>query len=119
MNITAGGFVIGTPQYMAPEQLMGGQADARSDIYSAAVVLNECLAGKPPFPSESPSELLASFVSSQPVLLRELDATIPARLETALHQQLRLNPADRFQSARALADVLHEIEHDTDVATLP
>ena len=111
MSITAGGFIVGTPQYMAPEQLMGGVADARSDIFSAAVVLYECLTGRPPFPSDSPSQLLALLVDSKPTRLRELHGDIPPRLESILHQQLQLHPGQRAQSARELANVLSEIEH--------
>ena len=111
MNITGSGFIIGTPQYMAPEQLMGSETDARSDIFSAAVVLYECLAGKPPFPADSPSQLLKQLVAAQPPRLRELDADIPAPLERVILRQLQMSPADRFASARELGNALAEIEH--------
>lgn len=109
-GLTAGGFIIGTLRYMAPEQLMGGAADARSDVFATAVVLYECLAGKPPFIGDSPAEIMAQIVDRS-WRLRELVPDVPESLERLLMQQMALNPAERCASARTLANRLAEIEH--------
>jgi serine/threonine-protein kinase len=110
-RITAGGFIVGTPEYMAPEQLRGRAADGRTDLFAVGVVLYECLAGTPPFRGDSPVEQLTRIESGTFVGLRERRADVPERLEAIIHQQLQGRPADRARSARALADELSEIEH--------
>jgi DNA-binding response OmpR family regulator/predicted Ser/Thr protein kinase len=109
-SITLSGFIVGTPEYMAPEQLMGGAVDVRSDLFAVGVVLYECLAGRPPYVADSPTALLARMLEAEPTPLRDLVQGIPAPLEELIYQQLRFQAKDRIASARELAEKLHETE---------
>jgi serine/threonine-protein kinase len=109
--LTAVGVVVGTPQYMAPEQLMGGDVDGRSDLYSVGVVLYECLAGRPPFDAESPVCLAAQMVEGRLRPIIDLVPDVPVRLAVTIHQLLNLQPQNRVASARELANTLAEIEN--------
>jgi serine/threonine protein kinase len=115
---TAAGFIIGTPQYMAPEQLMGGVVDTRSDLFAVGAVLYECLAGRPPFVADSPLTLVAHIIDGNFPKLSELVPDVPRRLEAIVHQQLQLQPEDRIGSARELANLLTELEHGVTAPTL-
>jgi DNA-binding response OmpR family regulator len=110
-RLTEGGFIVGTPEYMPPEQLRGRAIDARADLFAAGIVLYECLAGTLPFSADSPADLLNRIESGTFVELRQRRAEIPERLESLVHQQLQARPADRARSARALAEELAEVEH--------
>lgn len=107
---TAVGFIIGTPQYMAPEQLMGGAVDTRSDLFAVGVVLYECLAGHPPYAADNPLSLIAHIVDGNFVPLSALVPDVPPRLEALVHQLLQLEPTDRVGSAHELAHMLTELE---------
>jgi len=110
-NLTMAGFIVGTPQYMAPEQIMGGDVDARSDLYSVGVVLYECLAGRPPYDAESPVRLAAQMVDGHLRPIIDAVPDVPVRLALTIHQLLSLQPQNRVASARELANTLSEIEH--------
>jgi CheY-like chemotaxis protein len=111
MRITAGGFILGTPQYMAPEQFRGsGAIDARSDLYAVGVVLYECLSGKPPFDADSVTALYAEVMKGTPTLLTELVPETPPSLALVIHQLIQRKPADRVPSARELVRRLAEAE---------
>jgi serine/threonine protein kinase len=110
-ELTLSGFVVGTPHYMAPEQLMGGAVDSRSDLFAAGVVLYECLAGRPPFVADAPTTLLAQISSGNVTPLTELVRGMPAGLDVIVRQLLQFQPAHRIASARELANQLAQIEH--------
>jgi len=112
-NITVGGFVVGTPEYMAPEQLMGGPPSVHSDLFALAVVLYECLSGRPPFIADTPTAVLARIMDSDLERLSEIVDDIPPALEELIYRQLQFQPTDRIGSARELADRLSEIEQIT------
>lgn len=118
-NVTQGGFVIGTPQYMAPEQLMGRPLDARSDLFAAGVVLYECLAGRPPFIADSIVTLLARLGEGDAPRLSALVPHVPRALETLIHRQLQFDPDQRTPTARELATRLAEIEHGPSSEPVP
>jgi serine/threonine protein kinase len=109
-GITARGFVVGTPHYMAPELMMGGTADARSDLFAVGVVLYECLTGRLPFHDDSPQALLSSIQTGNFASVSSLNADVPRRLEALIHQQVRYVAAERIGSARELAEKLAEID---------
>jgi serine/threonine protein kinase len=109
LTTTVEGTIVGTPAYMAPEQATGGNADARTDLYSVGVVLYELLAGHPPFQAPAFGQLVAQVLSSPPPPLpahtRSGDR-IPGALGAVVRRCLAKNPEDRYQSLRELARAL-------------
>jgi serine/threonine-protein kinase len=105
---TQEGCVVGTPRYIAPEQAKGERVDARSDLYSAAVVLYTMLAGHDPFVKHSGQfSLLQAHATEPPPSLRlAAGQTISRALEAVVLRGMAKNPADRFASARAFRDAL-------------
>lgn len=106
--LTQEGMVFGTPEFMSPEQARGQTLDARSDIYSLAVILYEVLTGKLPFDAKTPMEYVGKHVTAQPIPLNErlVDRTFPRGLERAIAKALEKSPDDRFQSASEFAAAL-------------
>jgi len=100
------GAVIGTPQYMSPEQATGGAVDQRSDIYSLACVLFEMLAGHPPFVAATPDALLRMHVTAQPRPITESRPAIPAALARIVARGLAKLPDDRFASTAQFAEAI-------------
>jgi CheY-like chemotaxis protein len=108
--ITGAGLMIGTPRYMAPEQLMARDLDARADLFAVGVVLYECLTGQSPFQADSPIGLLAEIMDGDVKPLASLAPNTPARLAALVHQQFKFSPDERSSSAREMAERLAEIE---------
>jgi serine/threonine protein kinase/Tfp pilus assembly protein PilF len=100
------GLVLGTARYMSPEQARGQKVDARSDIWSLAVVLYEMVVGVPPFPGETPSDCIASILTAAPRPLSGILPNVPSGLEFILDKALRKDRDDRYQStSEMLADL--------------
>jgi predicted Ser/Thr protein kinase len=104
------GAIVGTPQYMSPEQVVSHEVDGRSDVYSAGVVAFELFCGRPPFesgPDETPYNILSKHVSTPPPSLRSIRADVDPALERLVLKALAKRPEDRFSTAgefeRALA----------------
>jgi len=105
-QLTLTGMVVGTPQYMSPEQAAGGVVDGRSDQYSLACTLYEMLIGQPPFTGPSPHAVIARH-SLEPVpSLRVVRQTVPQAVEGAIMQAMAKLPADRFASMEKFLDAL-------------
>ncbi len=104
--------LIGTPEYMAPEQARGERVDARSDVYSLGIVLGELLTGRVPFTGKSVSAVLDAQVYEPPPRLAALAGHdgFPPALEAIYAKALAKDPAQRFASARELADALLSVE---------
>jgi two-component system sensor kinase len=99
---------VGTARYMSPEQagLLDHDNDERSDLYSAGIVLFECLAGRAPFLGDSVGEVLRQHLTARPPELRSLGLAVPRGLDEVIQRLLRKDPRDRYQSAEAvLADL--------------
>jgi serine/threonine-protein kinase len=130
-ELTATGLTLGTPQYMAPEQVMGGAIDHRTDLYALGVILYQMLIGEVPFTATSAPALLMKHVNDvpDPPSRRRPDLHIPAGLEAVALRCLEKEPARRFQSAdefgaaleRAVADDASEAATIRlgDAATIP
>jgi serine/threonine-protein kinase len=112
---TALGAVVGTPAYMAPEQVAGGAVDARTDIHGAGCVLYRMLTGEHAFGTGSASEIMRRVVITPPKPLRSLRAEVPAALAEVVEKALAKDPADRYQSAGELANALREAASSTAV----
>jgi serine/threonine-protein kinase len=107
-EVTRLGFVVGTPEYMSPEQLAGDTLDGRSDIYSLGLVLFRMIAGALPFRATSPQELMIARLTTEPLRLQEAapDLNAPAGLQRALDRALARRAIDRQATA---ADFAREI----------
>ncbi len=103
--LTQEGMVFGTPEFMSPEQAQGKTLDARSDIYSLAVILYEVLTGKLPFDAKSPMEFIQLHVQKEPIPLsqRVPGKTFPPELDAAMAKALRKEKEDRQESAAEFA----------------
>jgi len=106
-NVTVPGAIIGTLQYMAPEQLEGEEADARTDIFAFGTVLHEMVTGKKTFEAKSRVMLMAAIAASEPAPLSQAQPAIPAAVEHVVRVCLAKDPMDRWQTAR---DVYAELE---------
>ncbi len=106
-RLTAAGLMVGTPQYMSPEQASGERTlDARSDVYSLACVLYELLAGEPPYTGPTAQATIAKRLVGPVPSVRRLRPAVPPAVEQAIVKALAVIPADRFASAGAFAAAL-------------
>jgi len=101
-QMTEAGSIVGTAQYLSPEQARGAPVDQRSDIYSVGIVLYELLTGKLPFTGETPLEIAMKHLSEIPTAPSELRPDIPADLDMVVLRALAKDPEDRFQSAEEM-----------------
>ena len=109
-GLTRPGLIMGTPEYMAPEQALGGIADARSDIYSCAAILYELLAGSPPYPPGNPLDLLARKTVGDAIPLGEVAPHVPRALQELVMRCLSRDPNQRAQSMDEVVVALDRIE---------
>ena len=107
--LTAEGTIVGTFQYMAPEQIEGSTVDARTDIFSLGVVLYEMTAGRRAFEGKTKTSLIAAIVSSEPKPMSQVQPLTPPALEHVVSKCLAKDPDDRWQSAHDIAEELRWI----------
>ncbi len=96
------GVVLGTPQYMAPEQARGQRADARADVFSLGVVLYEMLAGQPPFAGLNAIDVMAAILDREPPPLKQHAANVPDELQRIVTKALRKDREQRYQTSKDL-----------------
>ena len=104
--LTRSGLVIGTPEYMSPEQLLGDPVDARADIYSLGCILYQMLTGAPAFSADTREQMIRRRLHEAPPHLREVLPELPSRLDTLIVHMLARSPGDRLASAAEARDQL-------------
>ncbi|MCC6645585.1 MAG: protein kinase [Polyangiaceae bacterium] len=122
-GMTQTGSVMGTPNYMAPEQARGKSVDHRADLYSLGVILYECVSGYLPHSAENVNDLLFKIVLEPPTPLGQVAPDLPADFISIVDKALAREPDDRYQTARelqkALADWLDEHPNDSVMESSP
>jgi Tol biopolymer transport system component len=119
LQLTEEGVVVGTFQYMAPEQLGGAEADARADIFPLGVVLYEMATGKPAFTGKTKASLIAAILSAEPQPLGEVQPMTPPGLDRVVRTCLAKDPEERWQSAQDVKLQLEWIRRGTEEKTQP
>jgi serine/threonine protein kinase len=118
-KLTSEGSIVGTFQYMAPEQLEGKEADARTDIFALGEVIYEMATGKPAFSGKSRASLIAAILTIDPPSIAELQPLAPVTLDRVVKKCLAKDPDDRWQSASDLASELNWMLTSGSQAGLP
>jgi len=113
---TKTGMLIGTPQYMSPEQALGRELDARTDLFSLGVVLYEGITGQRPFLGKTVGEIINNIINQRPEPLGVQDPLVASALEQIIAHCLQKAPGDRYGSARQLADELGKVKHQLELA---
>lgn len=107
---------VGTPDYMAPEQLQGGRGYASSDIYAVGVMLYEMLCGRVPFEGENVFAVLNQHITQDPPSIRQFNPHISTTLETVVMHAIRRDADKRYKS---MADILHDLTHLHNIKPVP
>jgi serine/threonine-protein kinase len=108
-RLTASGVIMGTPAYMAPEQVRGSDVDTRTDIYSLGVIMYEMFTGRPPYRGQEPMSILYQHVEGKAAAPSEINPDIPSELETIILTAMAVEPADRYQSVDTLREHLEAL----------
>ncbi|HEY5625945.1 MAG TPA: protein kinase [Dehalococcoidia bacterium] len=116
-RVTMEGMMVGTVAYMPPEQALGRQADARSDLYSLGCVLYECLTGRPPFAGDDPTAIISQHINMTPVAPSWHTEHCPPDLENIVLGLLAKDPDERPASAAEVAAALGQIDPEQKSAT--
>ncbi|MEU9731025.1 protein kinase [Streptomyces sp. NPDC048002] len=103
-SMTQTGMVVGTPQYLSPEQALGRGVDARSDLYSVGIMLFQLVTGRLPFEADSPLAIAYAHVQEEPVAPSSVNRSLPPAVDALVARALRKNPNERFPSAEAMRD---------------
>lgn len=107
---TREGVIVGTPQYLSPEQAMGNEVDARSDLFSLGGLLYECVAGKPPFFGKSPADICAKVMRDDPAPPSSLNPDVPRELDHLILKSLAKKPEARYQTAEEMIADLDSLQ---------
>ncbi len=118
-NQITGSAVVGSPAYMSPEQGVGQELDARSDIYSLGIVLYEMVVGETPFDATTPMALVMKHINEPPPPPTSLNLDVPKEVEDIIFRAIEKNPDDRFQSAKDLARALTQFVSEQVVDVVP
>jgi serine/threonine-protein kinase len=108
------GAVLGTPQYMSPEQVEGFPVDGRSDLFSLGVILYQLITGEKPFVSETLTSLLMKIVQEDPAPIYDKTGEVPPSLKRIVEKLLNKKPEQRFQTGKEVATALRTVVHEID-----
>ncbi|MGW5136521.1 protein kinase domain-containing protein [Streptomyces sp. NPDC004135] len=101
-SMTQTGMVVGTPQYLSPEQALGRGVDARSDLYSVGIMLFQLVTGRLPFDADSPLAIAYAHVQEEPPVASTINRALPPAVDALITRALKKNPNERFPSAEAM-----------------
>ncbi|MEU4209773.1 protein kinase [Streptomyces sp. NPDC026206] len=118
-SMTQTGMVVGTPQYLSPEQALGRGVDARSDLYSVGIMLFELMTGRLPFDADSPLAIAYAHVQEEPVAPSTINRSIPPAVDALVARALKKNPNERFPSAEAMRDECARVAGTAQAAPSP
>jgi serine/threonine-protein kinase len=116
-TLTSTWNIVGTAQYLSPEQATGGQADARSDLYSVGCLFYELVSGKPPFSGETPVAIAYQHVSTPLTPVTDIEPSLDPTLNNFFSISLAKDPADRYQSANAMSKDLKKLAKGEGITT--
>ena len=119
VSLTLTGAIVGTPAYMAPEQIQGEAVDGRADLYAVGVVLYELVTGRRPFEADQTGELLHAHVARRPPPPRAIRPDVPEAIQAVLISALAKEPDDRFQAAEAMRSALLQAAVGLPVGPVP
>src|SRR3989441_8020623 len=105
-KLTATGIILGTPEFMSPDQIRGRPLDARSDVYALGIVAFEMFTGELPFQGRNAQEMMIARLRGTPLMLRQVRSDVPASLEKALAKGMETNPDNRYLTALEFAEAL-------------
>ena len=105
-GMTQTGGLLGTPEYMSPEQVRGEHVDARSDLFTLGIIFQEILTGTPPYQAETAMASMFKRTKERAVSVRQLDPAVPPYLSDIVAKCLEIEPQERFQTAREICDAL-------------
>ncbi|THA71954.1 serine/threonine protein kinase [Streptomyces sp. A0958] len=108
-SMTQTGMVVGTPQYLSPEQALGRGVDARSDLYSVGIMLFQLLTGRLPFDADSPLAIAYAHVQEEPVPPSTINRSLTPAMDALVARALKKNPNERFPSAAAMQDEIARV----------
>jgi len=111
-NLTQSGLIMGTPNYMSPEQARGDTVDHRSDLYSLGIMFFQLLTGKLPFTADTPASLIFKHVYEEPPTPRSRNPDVPAFLESIVLKLIKKDPNDRYRDAHGLLTDLKSFRSD-------
>ncbi|WP_406507784.1 protein kinase domain-containing protein [Streptomyces sp. NBC_00212] len=118
-SMTQTGMVVGTPQYLSPEQALGRGVDARSDLYSVGIMLFQLLTGRIPFDADSPLAIAYAHVQEEPVAPSSVNRSITPAVDALVARALKKNPNERFPSAQAMHDEILRIANAGQMGAAP
>ncbi|MFJ8313585.1 MULTISPECIES: protein kinase [unclassified Streptomyces] len=118
-SMTQTGMVVGTPQYLSPEQALGRGVDARSDLYSVGIMLFQLLTGRIPFDADSPLAIAYAHVQEEPVAPSAVNRSITPAMDALVARALKKNPNERFPSAQAMHDEILRIASSGQMGAAP
>ncbi|MEV7724623.1 protein kinase [Streptomyces sp. NPDC087917] len=108
-SMTQTGMVVGTPQYLSPEQALGRGVDARSDLYSVGIMLFQLLTGRIPFEADSPLAIAYAHVQEEPVAPSSINRALTPAMDALVARALKKNPNERFPTAAAMRDEVDRV----------
>jgi serine/threonine-protein kinase len=108
-RLTGSGVLVGTPTYMAPEQVRGGNIDVRTDIYSLGVIMYEMFVGRPPYQGQDPISILYQHVEGKVTPPRDINPDISPTLEEIILTAMAVEPTKRYQSVNVLREQLEPL----------